>query len=43
MHAGLRLRNLKNKITNKAENIGLNRTVMGFMLEKLGATNEAAS
>ncbi len=43
LHAGLRLRNLKNKITNKIENIGLNRTPMGWILEKLGASNEAAS
>jgi hypothetical protein len=43
LHASLRLRNLKNKITNKIENIGLNRTPMGWILEQLGASNEAAS
>jgi hypothetical protein len=43
LHASLRLRNIKNKITNKIEMIGINRTPMGFLLEMLGAINEAAS
>lgn len=43
LHASLRLRNLKNKVTNKIEMIGISRTPMGFILEQLGAINEAAS
>ena len=39
----LRTRNLKNKIENKVENIGFKRTVMGFVLEKLGAIHESTS
>jgi len=42
-HAAMRTRNLKNKLSNKIENIGLARTPMGVLLEQLGATNEAAS
>ncbi|CAG9861354.1 unnamed protein product [Phyllotreta striolata] len=36
LHASLRLRNLKNKIVNKVENLGLRRTPMGFFLEEMG-------
>ena len=43
LHAAFRLRNLKNKVTNKIELIGVSRTPMGYLLEQLGATNEAAS
>ena len=43
LHASLRTRNLKNKVANKIETIGISRTPMGFFLELLGATNEIAS
>jgi hypothetical protein len=43
LHASLRTRNLKNKVVNKIETIGISRTPMGFFLEVLGATNEIAS
>jgi hypothetical protein len=43
LHAALRLRNLKNKMANRIEIIGVTRTPMGCLLELLGATNEAAS
>lgn len=36
IHASLRLRNLKNKITNRVETLGLKRTPMGIFLEELG-------
>ena len=36
IHASLRLRNLKNKLVNKIEGIGLKRTPMGVFLEQLG-------
>ena len=32
IHASLRLRNLKNKISNKFENVGLKKTPMGLIL-----------
>jgi hypothetical protein len=43
LHASMRLRNIKNKLSNKIETIGITRTPMGFILENLGALNEAAS
>ncbi|KAK0135782.1 PRA1 family protein 3 [Merluccius polli] len=43
IHASLRLRNLKNKMENKLESIGLKRTPMGLMLEALGQEQEAGS
>jgi len=43
LHAGLRSRNLKNKLANKIEAVGISRTPMGYLLELLGATNAAAS
>ncbi|XP_006758972.1 PREDICTED: PRA1 family protein 2 [Myotis davidii] len=43
VHASLRLRNLKNKIENKIESIGLKRTPMGLLLEALGQEQEAGS
>ncbi|OXU24839.1 hypothetical protein TSAR_015108 [Trichomalopsis sarcophagae] len=36
IHSSLRLRNMKNKIVNKIEGIGLKRTPMGVFLEQLG-------
>ncbi|CAL8272749.1 unnamed protein product [Lota lota] len=43
IHSSLRLRNLKNKVENKLESIGLKRTPMGLMLEALGQEQEAGS
>ncbi|MBN3300101.1 PRAF3 protein, partial [Amia calva] len=43
VHASLRLRNLKNKLENKIESIGLKRTPMGLLLEALGQEQEAGS
>ncbi|XP_061568146.1 PRA1 family protein 2 [Cololabis saira] len=43
VHASLRLRNLKNKLENKLESIGLKRTPMGLLLEALGQEQEAGS
>lgn len=43
VHASLRLRNLKSKITNKVEYVGLHRTPMGVLLEALGMESEAGS
>ncbi|KAG2456239.1 PRA1 family protein 2 [Polypterus senegalus] len=43
IHASLRLRNLKNKLENKIESIGLKRTPMGILLEALGQEQEAGS
>ncbi|KAF2883895.1 hypothetical protein ILUMI_22280 [Ignelater luminosus] len=40
IHASLRLRNLKNKITNRVETLGLKRTPMGIFLEELGLEQE---
>lgn len=44
LHASMRLRNLKNKITNTMENAGLKKTPMGVLLEEFGAegTDESA-
>ncbi|XP_067137801.1 PRA1 family protein 3 isoform X2 [Centruroides vittatus] len=42
-HASMRLRNMKNKLTNKIETIGLKRTPMGLFLETLGQEHEAGS
>ncbi|KAK9885137.1 hypothetical protein WA026_010648 [Henosepilachna vigintioctopunctata] len=39
-HASLRLRNLKNKIVNKVETLGLKRTPMGIFLEEIGLDGE---
>lgn len=36
VHASLRLRNLKNKISNQVETLGLERTPMGIFLQELG-------
>ncbi|XP_023018516.2 jwa [Leptinotarsa decemlineata] len=40
VHASLRLRNIKNKIVNKVENLGLTRTPMGFFLEEIGLDSD---
>ncbi|KAJ3639953.1 hypothetical protein Zmor_003279 [Zophobas morio] len=40
IHASLRLRNIKNKIVNRVENLGLKRTPMGIFLEELGLDQE---
>lgn len=38
MHACLRLRNIRNKLSVKMELAGVKHTMMGFMLERLGIT-----
>ncbi|XP_064473444.1 PRA1 family protein 3-like isoform X2 [Ornithodoros turicata] len=43
IHASMRLRNIKNKLTNRIETIGLKRTPMGIFLEALGQEQEAGS
>ncbi|KAL5014238.1 hypothetical protein ScPMuIL_008508 [Solemya velum] len=43
LHASLRMRNIKNKLTNKMEYVGLQRTPMGIILEGLGQEQEAGS
>jgi len=43
VHASLRLRNLKSKVFNKAESLGVIKTPMGFVLEQLGETFENIS
>ncbi|KAM4531093.1 PRA1 family protein 2 [Odontesthes bonariensis] len=43
LHASVRLRNLKNKLENKLESIGLKRTPMGLLLQGLGQEQEAGS
>ncbi|XP_018322569.1 PRA1 family protein 3 [Agrilus planipennis] len=40
IHASLRLRNLKNKISNRVETLGLKKTPMGIFLEELGIEQE---
>jgi len=35
VHASLRLRNIKNKLENKMEGIGLKKTPMGIILDAL--------
>ncbi|KAF6098542.1 ADP ribosylation factor like GTPase 6 interacting protein 5 [Phyllostomus discolor] len=41
IHASLRLRNLKNKLENKMEGIGLKRTPMGIVLDALEQQEES--
>ncbi|XP_064605558.1 PRA1 family protein 3-like [Liolophura sinensis] len=43
IHASLRMRNMKNKFSNKMEFVGLKRTPMGLILEGLGQEQEAGS
>ncbi|KAF5288379.1 hypothetical protein FQA39_LY15469 [Lamprigera yunnana] len=40
IHASLRLRNLKNKIVNSVEMLGLKKTPMGIFLEELGLEHD---
>lgn len=42
-HAGLRMRNVNNKISRFKEYVGLKRTPMGVILEALGQEQEAGS
>ncbi|XP_005995282.1 PRA1 family protein 3 [Latimeria chalumnae] len=43
IHASLRLRNLKNKLENRIEGLGLKRTPMGIILDALGQQEENIS
>ena len=43
VHASMRLRNTKSKITTKLEKIGFVRTPMGLLLEALGQEQEVGS
>jgi hypothetical protein len=43
IHASLRLRNLKNKLENKIEGIGLKKTPMGIVLDALEQQEENMS
>jgi len=43
IHASLRLRNIKNKISGKIEFVGIKRTPMGLLLESLGNEQEVVS
>uniref|UniRef100_A0AAQ4RS01 PRA1 family protein n=1 Tax=Gasterosteus aculeatus aculeatus TaxID=481459 RepID=A0AAQ4RS01_GASAC len=43
VHASVRRRNLKNKLENKLESIGLKRTPMGLLLEALGPEQETGT
>lgn len=43
IHASLRLRNLKNKMENKLEGIGLKKTPMGIILDALEQQEESIS
>ncbi|XP_069693017.1 PRA1 family protein 3 isoform X3 [Periplaneta americana] len=43
IHASMRLRNVKNKLVNKMEVIGLKKTPMGLFLEALGMEPEVLS
>lgn len=40
VHASLRLRNIKNKMENKMESIGLKKTPMGIVLDLLEQQEE---
>ena len=40
LHASLRLRNIRNKITNRMESVGLRRTLMGLFLDELGMESD---
>lgn len=40
IHASLRLRNVKNKLANKIEGMGLKRTPMGVILNYFGMKEE---
>ncbi|XP_072050852.1 PRA1 family protein 3-like [Amphiura filiformis] len=43
LHASMRLRNLKNKMSKKLESLGLKRTPMGIILFELGLEEQARS
>ncbi|GIY53327.1 PRA1 family protein 3 [Caerostris darwini] len=43
IHASLRLRSIRNKLTNKIEIIGLKKTPMGLFLEALGQESSITS
>jgi hypothetical protein len=43
IHASMRLRNVRNKLVNKMEVIGLKRTPMGLFLEAMGMEQEVLS
>lgn len=43
VHSSMRLRNIKNKIANKIEIVGLKKTPMGMFLESLGMEPEFLS
>lgn len=43
LHASLRLRNIKNKVENKMESIGLKKTPMGIILDLLEQQEETVS
>ncbi|XP_063219958.1 PRA1 family protein 3 [Bacillus rossius redtenbacheri] len=43
IHASLRLRNIKNKLVNKIEGIGLKKTPMGVFLDIFGLEQEVLS
>lgn len=40
VHASLRLRNIKNKLVNRVETLGIKRTPMGIFLEEFGLEQE---
>ena len=40
VHASMRLRNIKNKLTNKMDALVLKKTPMGLFLEGMGVENE---
>ncbi|CAG2121103.1 unnamed protein product [Medioppia subpectinata] len=40
LHASLRTRNLKNKITNTMETVGITKTPMGLLLDSFGSDPE---
>lgn len=43
VHASLRLRNIKNKLENKMEGIGLKKTPMGIVLDLLEQQEEGVN
>lgn len=43
IHSSMRLRNVKNKLVNKMEVIGLKRTPMGLFLDAMGMDQELLS
>jgi len=43
LHASLRTRNIRNKLANQMDRVGLRRTPMGLLLDELGCVLEAGS